>query len=247
MNMRAGLVDAGPSTRSGASRSTRQLVYIPAAELFELLPKIGEETDGQVARPVGRKPRRRQAGIDVRDDPPGVDASDPSRKRFPGSEVGSRHRPVRGQEILMPSSNGGQVPPFPDGALEATRDPRLIGQEDGGRVAYAEIGKDLLHLCCEIFRTNPERGRDSAAADPRQPTAELMPQLPLALRDRVRNQAPTIRRCSSGALCRCAGRPAPGPQWRLAPARNRHCHHAPRDQAGPCYAPEVRLSGSASG
>ena len=117
----------------------------------------------------------------------------------------------------MPSSNGGQVPPFPDGALEATRDPRLIGQEDGGRVAYAEIGKDLLHLCCEIFRTNPERGRDSAAADPRQPTAELMPQLPLALRDRVRNQAPTVRgvhlaRCVDAPVASLQGRNGGWPQ-----------------------------------
>ena len=48
MNMRAGLVDARPSTRSRRIKIDASRVYIPAAELFELLTKIGEETDGQV-------------------------------------------------------------------------------------------------------------------------------------------------------------------------------------------------------
>ena len=123
----------------------------------------------------------------------------------------------------MPSSNGGQVPPFPDCALEAAGHPRLIGQENGGGGAYAEIGKDLLHLCSEIFRTDPERGRNSAAADPRQPTAELMPQLPLALRDRIRNQAPAVRwvhlaRCVDAPVASLQGRNGGWPQRVTGPA-----------------------------
>ena len=117
MNMRARLSKRA-RRRVGSLKTSRDLVHIPPAEMLELLPKIGEEEDGQVSRPVSRKPRRRQAGVDVGDDPPGVDASNPGRKRFHGSEVASRHGAVRGQESLMPSSNGGQVPPFPDCALE---------------------------------------------------------------------------------------------------------------------------------
>ena len=49
------------------------------------------------------------------------------------------------------------------------------------------------------------------------------------------------------ALCRSAGRRAPGPEWRLARGRNRPCHPAPQDRADPCHAPEVRPSGYASG
>ena len=148
MNMRAELVEARPSTssRTHQDRRVTWCTYRPlscsscsrrsAKRRMVRLP--GQSAGSHAAgKPGSTYGMTRQASTHP------IQVANACR----GSEVGSRHGSVRGQEILMPSSNGGQVPPLPDCALETTVHPRLIGQEDGGRGAYAEIGKDLLHLC----------------------------------------------------------------------------------------------------
>ena len=115
-------------------------------------------------------------------------------KRLLGRQLVLRHGSVGGKERLMSSGDGWQVPPSPHRPLEPTVHPRLVGQEDRGRCADTQIGEDVLHLTREVLRADPQRRRDGATTDPRQPPAQLMPKLALALRDRVRNQTPAVRR-----------------------------------------------------
>ena len=152
---------------------------------------------------------------------------DPSRKRFRGVKPEAAATRTR-TGILMPSSNGGAGPPFPDRRVDpASR----VSSASGGRSRHAEIGKDLLHLCCD-----PGQIQSAAETVPQPMPAdgEENEQLPLPLRDREQNQAPAIRGVD---LARCVDAPVAPLQGRKprSPRRDRRCHPGSSSATHPKY------------
>src|SRR6187397_2803592 len=93
----------------------------------------------------------------------------------------------------MPIGNRWQVPPLPDRTFQATGHSSFGNQKDGSGTTYTEIVKDLFNLRGQIFGADPQSRRHCPAADGREPAAQLVPDLPMTLRNRVRDQTPSVR------------------------------------------------------
>src|SRR5690606_37374208 len=85
-----------------------------------------------------------------------------------------------------------EIPPAGGRLGGRAREQRGLGDEQGRSLAQAETDEDLLHLVSEERGADPQPGGDGAAAYPAEAPTQLVPCIPLSLRNRIRDEAPGV-------------------------------------------------------